>query len=99
MKNLDARTKEVLTAQAREEGKDYRERPTHVRRRVEKTSNRTFRKGLPRSLYHRRYLTKLSSPVKERLEIAHEDIANFDQWAASMQVNSDSETDEESMDL
>ncbi|KAJ3734088.1 hypothetical protein DFJ43DRAFT_1152799 [Lentinula guzmanii] len=93
MKDLDLRVKEVTDSVARQSGKRILPRPTHIRQRIERKSERTVRKGLPRSLYHHRFLARLPVAVLEDLKIDNQEITGFDQWALAMQADSDSDED------
>ncbi|KAJ3990821.1 hypothetical protein F5050DRAFT_1582405 [Lentinula boryana] len=93
MKDLDLRVKEVTDSMARQSGKRILPRPTHTRRRIERKSEWTIRKGLPRSLYHHRFLARLPVAVLEDLKINNKEITGFDQWALAMQDDSDSDED------
>lgn len=94
MSDLDRDSKTVLEDHDRSLRKN-RPRPKFLRRRTGRKSNRTVKKGLPASLYHRRFLSQLSDPAREGLEIPPMDLPNFEQWALTMQANSDSESDED----
>ena len=95
MSDLDRDSEEVLDSYYRELRKNAKPRPKHVRRRTGNKSNRTIKKKLPASLYHRRFLAQLSDPVKEALQIPTTDLPQFNQWALAIQENSDSEGDDE----
>ncbi|KAJ3990778.1 hypothetical protein F5050DRAFT_1906062 [Lentinula boryana] len=93
MKDLDLRIKEVTDSMAQQSGKRILPQPTHTRRRIERKSERTIRKGLPRSLYHHRFPARLPVAVLEDLKINNKEITGFDQWALAMQDDSDSDED------
>ncbi|KAJ3831197.1 hypothetical protein F5878DRAFT_549828 [Lentinula raphanica] len=92
MVDLDQRAKEN---QSRLLGKKALPRPKHVRVRSEQRSTRTVKKGLPRSLYHRRYLEQLPPALSGQLLIDSKEITGFEQWALAGQPNSDTELDDD----
>ncbi|KAJ3825931.1 hypothetical protein F5880DRAFT_1477298 [Lentinula raphanica] len=93
MVDLDQRAKEMSKNQSRLLGRKALPRPKHVRVRSEQRSTRTVKKGLPRSLYHRRYLEQLPPALREELLIDPKEITGFEQWALAGQPDSDSELD------
>jgi len=90
MSDLDRDSKTALESHDRSLRKNNRPHPKFLRRRTEQKSSRTVKKGLPSSLYHHRFLSQLSDPVREGLEILPTELPNFDQWALTMQADSDS---------
>ncbi|KIK53078.1 hypothetical protein GYMLUDRAFT_1027024 [Collybiopsis luxurians FD-317 M1] len=93
MKDLDLRIKEITDSVAQQSGKKILPRPSHNCQRVQTTSERTVRKGLPRSLYHRCFLGTLHVAALEDLKINDKEITGFDQWALAMQADSDTDAD------
>ncbi|KAJ3816453.1 hypothetical protein F5880DRAFT_1512650, partial [Lentinula raphanica] len=85
MVDLDRRAKDMSKHQSRLLGRKSLPRPKHARVRSQQRSTRTVKKGLPCSLYHRRYLQQLSPPLREQLQIDSKEITGFEQWALAGQ--------------
>lgn len=81
MSDLDRDSKTALEYHDHTLRKNNRPHPKFIRHRTEQKSNQTVKKGLPASLYHRHFLSQLSDPVREGLEIPPMDLPNFNQWA------------------
>jgi len=82
---------------AAERGKKYLAHPHQIRRRTGKKTEPKAILGLPRLLYHRRFLTRLSPASLEKLEINDKPLphlSHFRNWALTEQANSDSEAED-----
>lgn len=94
--DLDASVNELQLKIATQHGKKHLAHPLQIRRRKGRKTLPKAIIGLPRPLYHRRFLARLSPASVERLEINDKstpDLADFENWALAEQANSDSEVE------
>lgn len=94
--DLDASINELQLKIAAQHGKKHLAHPLQIRRRTGRKTQPKAIIGLPRSLYHHRFLARLSPASVERLEINDKclpHLADFENWALAEQANSDSEAE------
>ncbi|KAE9387433.1 hypothetical protein BT96DRAFT_1005123 [Gymnopus androsaceus JB14] len=94
--DLDANINELQLKVVAQHGKKHLAHPLQIRRRTGRKTQPKAIIRLPRSLYHRRFLARLSPASVERLEINDKclpHLADFKNWALAEQANSDSEAE------
>jgi len=81
MEDLDQAINEHIRKQSRHLGKRYVPKPSRVRHRTRRISDRTVKRSLPRSCYHRRFLAGLAPNELAMISPRDEEIPIFSQYA------------------
>ncbi|KAJ3715635.1 hypothetical protein DFJ43DRAFT_1007143 [Lentinula guzmanii] len=88
MADLDVAIDRACVENARASGKRYIPRPSRVRIRTGEKSECTVKRGLPRALYHRRYLQGLNPAVVSQLKPSDVEIPGFAQYTVGVELDS-----------
>jgi hypothetical protein len=88
MEDLDTAIDKLRKDTARASGKRYVPRRARVRIRTQVKSERTVKHGLPRALYHRRYLQGLNPNSLAQVKPSNEEITYFAQHTLGMESDS-----------
>ena len=94
--DLDESISKLEAKIAAQHGKKHLAHPLQARRRTSRRAQFKAIIGLPRPLYHRRFLARLTPASVEKLEVNDKrlpHLPDFENWALAEQANSDSEAE------
>ena len=88
MEDVDVAIDKLRESTARASGKRYTPRLARVRIRSEVKSEHTIKHGLPKALYHRRYIQKLNPNALAQVKPTEKQIPHFPQFADGVESDS-----------